>query len=227
MAVLATELFVSCFPFVRRVAFAGLDMILLSQYGKHKMQPNRPDRKWQYLFAEDRTGAGRLFSSLPTSECIAAARELSSEDRRCIEEIARHHINLSNQRALQLLETLSIHSKTVRKKLCQDVELLDFIATRVADSALLIAFDVRQGLYEEREERRYKEPQTTVQYIRFLGSVLAEESRPWLPHIQQSDRAARFLPVIATSAREFSRVADCTRLRFTQVSGGGGETNER
>jgi len=174
-------------------------------YGRdvwQKSQGSEPrtlvDRPWLSVFAQETCPLGPL-NQLSTRDCARAAQNLAQTNEHWKQNLmCLLCSNIGSAGAVDVFASLYVlaeHSKTVRKKLSADMELLDLLATRIMDSCISLSSQI--PLNENcRMYGVYVEACVVFRYVSLLEMVVSEDSRAWLKHIQKPDRAARFLPEI-------------------------------
>jgi hypothetical protein len=88
---------------------------------------------------------GELFSLLSLGDCVRAAKK-DARWRKPFETSQKDFLNYAGgEVTLEALDTIVGHSKSVRKKLCQDCDFLDLLSIRAMDCTLFMALDIRQS----------------------------------------------------------------------------------
>jgi hypothetical protein len=155
-AAFATDVLVASYPALRSISLAALSPHLMALYKRPVLKREQSGAAWHSVFAADVFQDEPLLA-LPTAKLVKAASKLSrtnSSWRFTVQNYALCGCVVTVSRAvLPFISAMARSSKTVRRRLANDLEFLDFIGVQLVDSCLLIALDVPLDSYPASMDR--------------------------------------------------------------------------
>lgn len=181
---LVTEAFVRTFPALRRLALAAM----LPSFNVMLTAIAFPHEKQAYVLPKDRT-----WDSFFAIERAYRVPSDPANYREGLEMFFTHALKKNVQSAVWTLLFSMSQSKSVRRRMCKDVEFLDILTTDIQDRCDCWMRLHSRGIPRTSTSEILSE---LTLWIQLLVKVVNESPNEWVANVTSEDRRKKGLPVI-------------------------------